>query len=117
MKTLKDYLTPKEVAKPLGVSYTVTLELLGRKLLKAEKVNGKWHIKPSQLETFKQNNLKAIEKLKAEYVSLYWQGLNPPQLEAHVSEDFKQRHIIADKKGFATNAIMESLPKRKEAGK
>ncbi len=115
MKKTKDYLIPKEIAKSLGIGYTSALDLLRYGFIKGEKVKGKWHIKPCQLDTFKKNNAKAIEKLKAEYVTLYWQGLNPNQLEARVAEDFRQRHIVADKKDFATLAIMESLPKRKEA--
>ena len=112
-KKQKDYLTPKEIASTLKITYASVLELLQYGFIKAEKVSGKWNIKPSQLEAFKKNNEKAIEKLKVEYVALYWQGLTPTQLEWHVPEDFRQRHIVATKKGFATMAICDSLPKRK----
>jgi hypothetical protein len=43
---------------------------------------------------------------------LYEQGLTPAQLEARVSDDFSKRSIIADEYGFATNEIMEKIPKR-----
>lgn len=108
----KDFQTPKEVSESLEISYAAVLELLQYGFIKAEKVSGRWQIKPCQLETFKRNNLKAIAKLKAEYVRLYWEGLNPDQLERHVAWDFRQRHIVANKNGFATLAICESLQRK-----
>jgi len=116
-KAQKDYLTPKEIAVSLNVSYVAVLALLNTKNIKAKKVNCRWQIKPNDFAAFKARNKRAIEKLEQEYVGLYWQGLNPDQLEKRVAEDFRSRSIIADKYGFATNAIYKSLlPKQtKEA--
>jgi hypothetical protein len=93
----------------LRITYARTLLLLRDGVIKAEKVKGSWVVSRRVFESYRDANNRRIEKLKAEYVGLYWQGLNPTQLQRRVQDDFASRKIVAPAYGFAEQAIYESL--------
>lgn len=77
---------------------------------------------PDDFERFKRRNSKKIEKLKVEFVRLYWEGLDHYTLQNRVADEFAKQGILCKTRGFAEiaiyNDLMESKQKeRNESGK
>ena len=62
-----------------------------------------------RFEAFEKRNRRRIGKLRKEYVSLYWQGLSPEQLQNRVPDDFARAGIVARETGFAERTIYDHL--------
>ncbi len=112
-------LTLKQASDLLGVSTRQVSAALRAGIIKGAKVRRRWHVAPAAFAVFRKRNGQEIEKLRAEYVSLYRQGLNPDQLQRRVKKDFQKRRIVFAEKGFAERAIYEFVmaEKRKMQGK
>lgn len=103
----------RECAKALGIPSTTACALIRNGYIKARKDKGKFVINAHDITRFKRANARAVDKLKAEYVRLYWQGLSAEHLQRRVVRDFEAANIVLTPiRGFAERCIYESLPKR-----
>lgn len=102
-----------ELAKLLSVRPKTVYSLIKSGHIKAKKEKGKFVILAKDVTKFQRANARAIDKLKGEYVRLYWQGLSVEHLQRRVPDDFESSGIVLTQvKGFAERCIYESLPKR-----
>jgi hypothetical protein len=100
-----------ELSVFLGASYRTVLSLLQSGEIEATKNKNKWLIAENVASKFKEQNTKAIELLKTEFVSLYWQGVPVESLQKRVGEEFNSRQIIEEKGSFAEKTTYESIMK------
>lgn len=107
-----EYLTSQDAADFFSVSRATILFAIKSGYLPATKVKGRYLINAKESRGNKKQMPERIRKLKAEYVSLYWQGLNPEQLQNRVKADFIKNKIICNAAGFAEKAIYDSLVKK-----
>lgn len=106
---MNPFITPKEMARQLNITYAKILELLQNGTIPAKRIKTKWMIVPDQCAIFKAKNAKKIKQLQEVYVKLYWGGLTHKQIQRQVSKDFKRLGIVAPIRGFAETTIYESL--------
>ena len=103
----------RECAEAPCIPSTAAYTLIRNGYIKAEKDRGKFIINAREIARLKRANARAVDKLKAEYVRLYWQGLSVEHLQRRVIGDFEAAHIVLTPiRGFAERCIYESLPKR-----
>lgn len=107
-----------EIMRRLSVSYRTVLCLLHTGRIPAHKEKGVWLAEERQVQRFKRDNDRKINELKQEYVSLYWQGLSPEQLQQRVRDDIASRLIVVPwsitLSEFAERAIYEDLMSAKK---
>lgn len=100
-----------QLARKVGASSRAIGELIRTGRIKASRSKRAWDIDDKTAQVFCARNAAAIEKLKAEYVSLYWGGLSVRKLQARARDDFNDRGIVGPVVGFAEKTIYESLIK------
>lgn len=103
----------KEVARRLRVPYRTALDLLRSGTITSRKEKGVWVAEAATVQRFKRGNDRKIEKLRSDYVRLYWEGLSPDQLQARVRDDMARRGIVCTVGGFAEQAIYADLMKER----
>lgn len=103
----------KEVARCLRVPYQTALDLLRSGKIASRKEKGVWVAEAVTVQRFKRENDRKIEKLRADYVRLYWEGLSPDRLQARVRDDMALRGIVCTVGGFAEQAIYADLMKER----
>jgi excisionase family DNA binding protein len=59
--SISKYLTVKEVAIDLGVSYITALKYIHNNMLKGIRIGGQWRVTPEELERFKQEGNRSKE--------------------------------------------------------
>lgn len=103
----------KEVARRLRVPYRTALDLLQSGTITSRKEKGVWVAEAAAVQRFKRGNDRKIEKLRSDYVRLYWEGLSPDRLQARVRDDMALRGIVCTAGGFAEQAIYADLMKER----
>ena len=103
----------KEVARRLRVPYRTALDLLQSGTITSRKEKGVWVAEAATVQRVKRGNDRKLEKLRSDYVRLYWEGLSPDQLQARVRDDMALRGIVCTVSGFAEQAIYADLMKER----
>ena len=103
----------KEVARRLRVPYRTALDLLRSGTITSRKEKGVWIAETATVQKFKRGNDRKIEKLRSDYVRLYWEGLSPDRLQARVRDDIARRGIVCTAANFAEQAIYADLMKER----
>ena len=70
-----------ELARKLNTSMQKVRWLIYTGQIDAKKVNRVWSVDEGSARAFRRRNAKAIERLKSEYVSLYWAGISVKRLQ------------------------------------
>lgn len=106
-----------ELAKELHVSARKARNMIRLGIIKAKKRKGVWDVDVKDFRRFQKNNHTKIQRLKAEYIALYWAGLGIETLQRRVKEDFTEKAILyppGSLHHFAEQTIYESLLQEKE---
>ena len=98
-----------ELARKLNTSMQKVRWLIYTGQIDAKKVNRVWSVDEGSVRAFRRRNAKAIERLKTEYVSLYWAGISVKRLQERARDDFKTAGIVCHLDGFAEQTIYESI--------
>lgn len=94
-----------QLARKLKTSTRVVGGLIRSGTIKAERVKRAWEVDADSVKNFCSRNNAAVEKLRKEYISLYWGGVTVPRLQERVKGDFSKRGIIYPADGFAEQTI------------
>lgn len=101
-----------QFAKTLKTSTRIVGGLISSGAIKATKEKGRWAIDPASAESFVKKNAAAVERLRGEYVTLYWTGVTVSGLQWMTKDDFIKRGIIHPVRGFAEQTIYKSIVSR-----
>lgn len=103
----------RDVAIRLGCSYQTAGRLLRTGEIKATKGKRCWIVDVDSFKRLQRRNSIAINKIKTEFVDLYWRGVTVDILQARTRKEFERRGIIHQVAGFAEKAIYEAVIARK----
>ncbi|HWS43318.1 MAG TPA: hypothetical protein VN421_09575 [Pseudoflavonifractor sp.] len=98
-----------QFAKTLKTSTRIVGGLIRSGTIKATKERGRWAIDPTSAKSFIKKNAAAVERLRGEYVTLYWHGVTVSALQWMTKDDFIKRGIIHPVRGFAEQTIYNSM--------
>lgn len=106
-----------ELARSLHTSTRTVKHLLDNGTIQATREKGAWNVNQESYQAFVRKNKAAIRKLKAEFYSLYWQGLTVGQLQNRTKSEFEKRGIIFQVQNFAEQTIYEKIMNEKRGCK
>lgn len=98
-----------QLARKLKTSTRVVGGLIKAGTIKATRVKRAWEVDAESVKSFCRRNSAAVEKLRGEYVTLYWEGVTVPGLQERTKGDFAKRGIIYPADGFAEQTIYSAL--------
>ena len=94
-----------QLARKLKTSTRVVGGLIKAGTIKATRVKRVWEVDAESVKNFCRRNSAAVEKLRSEYVGLYWLGVSVGRLQERTKDDFSERGIIYPADGFAEQTI------------
>ena len=102
-------ISPKEIAKLMNIPYSKVLRMLKVGVIPGLKVKKRWFVPKIEFDRFKSRNADKINKLKSDYIGMYFEGYTVKQLQARTPSDFYARNIFAEQKGFAEQTIYDAV--------
>ena len=106
----------QDLARKLRTNGLMVRRLIESGEVKAAKKKGRWDVDEASFKAFQRRNRAKLDRLREEYIALYWEGLTVQRLQARTKEDFKERGIFYPAMDFAEKTIYEAVKKPAHSG-